>query len=207
VAGKLDLTGNDLDVQHGGSAELASITTLIKQGFNASGGYWNGNGITSSLAATDPTYLTALGVLLNNDGSGHTIFSSSNPFDGTSPALNDVLVKYTYYGDTNLDGAVDGSDYTNIDNGFHNNLTGWVNGDFNYDGVVDGSDYTLIDNAYNMQGASLGSNPAALIASDTEQIMGQIAGTASVPEPAGVGVILMGGTTFLSRRRRSQSRC
>jgi hypothetical protein len=38
-------------------------------------------------------------------------------------------------------------------------LTGWQNGDFNYDGAVNGSDYTLIDNAFNSQGPSLGSNP------------------------------------------------
>jgi hypothetical protein len=30
-----------------------------------------------------------------------------------------VLVKFTCYGDTNLDGQVDGSDYTLIDNAFN----------------------------------------------------------------------------------------
>jgi hypothetical protein len=75
-----------------------------------------------------------------------------------------VLVKYTYYGDANLDGKVDGSDYSRIDNAALNHLTGWSNGDFNYDGVIDGSDYTLIDNAFNRQGAALGSStPAAEI--------------------------------------------
>ena len=44
-------------------------------------------------------------------------------------------MKYTYYGDANLDGAVDGADYQQIDNGFGGGLTGWSNGDFNYDGV------------------------------------------------------------------------
>ena len=61
-------------------------------------------------------------------------------------------MKYTYYGDANLDGKVDASDYSLIDNGYLNHLTGWYNGDFNYDGVINGSDYTLIDNAFNMQG-------------------------------------------------------
>jgi hypothetical protein len=72
-----------------------------------------------------------------------------------------VLVKYTYYGDANLDGQVDGSDYTKIDNGFNNHLTGWINGDFNYDGAVDGSDYTLIDNAFNTQSASIAASIAS----------------------------------------------
>jgi hypothetical protein len=110
-----------------------------------------------------------------------------------------VLVKYTYYGDANLDGAVDGSDYTLIDNGFTNHLSGWQNGDFNYDGVVDGSDYTLIDNAFNTQGASLGSNPAALIAGSTSQIAG---GTSAVPEPATLGLLGLGAIGLLGRRRR-----
>jgi PEP-CTERM motif len=30
-----------------------------------------------------------------------------------------VLVKYTYYGDTNLDGVVEGTDYSLIDNTFN----------------------------------------------------------------------------------------
>jgi hypothetical protein len=78
-------------------------------------------------------------------------------------------VKYTYYGDANLDGQVDGSDYTKIDNGFNNHLTGWLNGDFNYDSAVDGSDYTLIDNAFNQQGASAAAviAPAGLTATTT----------------------------------------
>jgi hypothetical protein len=83
-----------------------------------------------------------------------------------------VLVKYTWYGDADLSGTVDGSDYSRIDNGFLNHLTGWQNGDFNYDGVIDGSDYTLIDNTFNRQGASF----FAAIASPTAVV--------AVPEPA-----------------------
>jgi len=89
-------------------------------------------------------------------------------FEGLSPGLNDVLVKYTYYGDANLSGAVDGSDYSLVDSTYLSEhfvkgvpttpISGWYNGDFNYDGVVDGSDYTLMDNAFNEQGPSLASD-------------------------------------------------
>ena len=65
-----------------------------------------------------------------------------------------MLVKYTLFGDTNLDGTVNGSDYGRVDAGFNGHLTGWANGDLNYDGTVDGSDYTLIDNAFNTQGGT-----------------------------------------------------
>jgi len=107
-----------------------------------------------------------------------------------------VLIKYTYYGDANLDGVVDGSDYTRIDSGYiTSGSTGWMNGDFNYDGVINGSDYTLIDNAFNTQGAQL----AAAIASPTAQIAG---GSSSVPEPTTISLLALGATGLLGRRRR-----
>jgi autotransporter-associated beta strand protein len=204
--GLVDITNNDLVITSG---SLPVITNQVQSGYN--GGAWNGsNGITSSSAAADTTYLTAVGVLLNNDGLGNTIYGTPTGtgtnlglFDGTSPALNAVLVKYTYYGDSNLDGGVDGSDYTNIDNGYDNQLTGWQNGDFNYDSVVDGSDYTLIDNAYNMQQGSLGSNPAEQIAAATLQIASPIAdGSTAVPEPASLAITGLAGLALLGRRRR-----
>ena len=80
--------------------------------------------------------------------------SQGGVFDGINTTTNDVLVKYTYFGDANLDGTVSGADYQQIDAGFGLHLTGWQNGDFNYDGVVDGSDYSLIDNTFNQLNAS-----------------------------------------------------
>jgi uncharacterized delta-60 repeat protein len=151
--GSLDLTGNDLVVHDG---NLAQLTNQLASGYGTPATYWKGKGISSSTAAGDPTFLTTLGVELNNNGNGQPLFGSGAPlgtFDGQSPSVTDVLIKYTYYGDANLDGKVDGTDYADVDNGFLNHLTGWSNGDFNYDGTVDGSDYTLIDNAFNMQGA------------------------------------------------------
>jgi hypothetical protein len=191
----LNLTNGDLIVT---GVPLATINSQVASGFNATGAPWTGTGITSSTAANDSTHLTALGVIQNIAPNGSAIYSN---FDGTSVNSSDVLVKYTYYGDSNLDGAVDGSDYTLIDNGFNNHLTGWYSGDYNYDGVVDGSDYTLIDNAYNTQGSSLGSN--ALDAQSTEQIAGISGpGSSPVPEPASLGVLIVGAAAGLGRRRR-----
>ena len=159
----LDLQSNDLIVSNDG---LSSVSTLVQQGYAS--GQWNGVGaIISSSAAQDSTHLTALGVIQNTlDGTttGGLLYGNGTLlglFDGYSPLKTDVLVKYTYYGDTNLDGAVDGTDYGRLDSASladqsnPTTATGWYNGDLNYDGVVDGSDYTLIDNAFNSQGASL----------------------------------------------------
>ena len=182
--GSIDLANNDLDIQSGA---LSTYNALVKQGFN--GGASNGAGITSTAAATDIRHLTALGIIQNNQ-SGPAIYSSAKKFDGFSPGAGDILIKYTYYGDANLDGRVDGSDYTDIDNGYNNHglLTGWLNGDFNYDGIINGSDYTLIDNAFNTQGAALS---AALIAGSTAEIA-SVGPSSAVPEPGCTGVLVLG---------------
>jgi hypothetical protein len=199
TGGKLDLGNGDLIVR-GGS--LSAVTAAVASGYNlAGGGNWLGNsGITSTSAATSTSHLIALGVVQNNQG-GSPLFAALSTFDGTGPAGDDVLVKYTCFGDANLDGKVDGSDYSRIDAGYASAgaLTGWFNGDFNYDGVVDGSDYTLIDNAFNNQGSVVSST--ALVADSTAQIAGQVA---AVPEPA--AMVLGAGLTILSARRRKSRR-
>ncbi len=194
-SGTIDLTNNDLVIHATSGLTLAQVTAQVTAGYN--GGAWNGTGaaITSSFAAnpaTNQNYLTAVGVATG-------LTSSNFENQGLTVASSDIVVKYTYYGDANLDGGVDGSDYTLIDNGFNNHFTGWQNGDFNYDGVVDGSDYTLIDNAYNTQGASLGTNAANLIASATAQIAG---GSTAVPEPTTLGLLGIGAVGLIGRRRR-----
>jgi hypothetical protein len=193
--GKLDLNNNDADLP---GANLFNTSNQILEGYNH--GKWNGaGGILSTSAASDTRHLTALGVIQNNQ-SGTALFNSSNTFDGTIPGASDILIKYTYYGDANLNGKVDSTDYTLIDNGYLMHLTGWYNGDFNYDGVVNGSDYTLIDNAFNNQGAAL----LAEIAGPTANVAGPTLGSGSVPEP-GLGVIAAGALAFLARRRRERT--
>ena len=79
-------------------------------------------------------------------------------------------MKYTYYGDADLSGHVDGTDYSLIDahSGLSSGAT-WSEGDFNYDGAVNGSDYSLIDNAYNMQGMTSPASPNTIIANATAE--------------------------------------
>jgi hypothetical protein len=165
-------------------------------------GTWNGTaGISSTSAAVDTTHLTAIGVIQNNQG-GSALYTSKNLFDGYAPGASDILIKFTYYGDANLDGKVDGSDYVRIDSGYLTHATGWYNGDFNYDGVVNGSDFTLIDNAFNSQGASL----AASISSPTAEATAEIAGSTPVPEPASVALMALAGAQLLGRRRHRWDR-
>jgi len=118
-------------------------------------------GLTIQAPPNSVVGIGALGAIVNNinqAASGPTIVTG---FDNQAVLSNVVMVKYTYYGDANLDGKVDGSDYSRIDNGFLTHASGWYNGDFNYDSSVNGSDYTLIDNAFNTQAASL--SPATAV--------------------------------------------
>jgi autotransporter-associated beta strand protein len=190
AGGTLDVANNDLIV-HGGS--LSTLTADLKSGYNAGSGYWNGTGIISSTAAGNSSKLTTLGIAQP---------TAATTFDTQSVSSTDVLIRYTYYGDANLDGHVDGTDYTLIDTGFgsHGTMTGWQNGDFNYDGHIDGSDYSLIDNAFNSQNAG----PLAEVAQSTAILTDEIApsNSASVPEPGNVGVMLLAAFAGLTRRRR-----
>jgi len=152
-AAKLDLGAHDMIVHNG---NLAQLTSEIATGFNAaSGSLWSGNGITSSAAAA--TAGMALGIELNSSGGGALM----SAFDGQSVVSTDVLIKYTQFGDADLNGAVNAADYALIDNGFNQKLTGWHNGDFNYDGAIDGDDYSLIDNSFDVQAETLAIAPTA----------------------------------------------
>ena len=83
-------------------------------------------------------------------------------------------------------GVVNAADYTRLDAGIVQHLTGWLNGDFNYDGAVDGSDYALADNGFNRQAGGIAS-PAAVVA-------------VAVPEPASIGLVCA-AVAVLARRR------
>jgi hypothetical protein len=177
----LDLQGNGLIVHNG---DLSAIAALIQSG------YASGKGIVSLSETAAASRFATLGIIANLDG-GSAIYTS---FDGAAVVESDVLVNSTVYGDTNLDGIVNASDYARIDTGFSNHLTGWYNGDFNYDGTINGSDYTLIDNAYN---SSTPLDPTVA------QITAEVA---SVPEPAMFVMLPFALLGMLHRRGRDHLR-
>ena len=112
-----------------------------------------------------PMPLHAVGVILNDDsqlgGGGDPIYSSwpigADSGGAVTSVASDVLVKYTYFGDADLNGVVDNStDYFLWATGFSDNLTGWLFGDFDYSGSVDNStDYFLWATGFSDQGAPL----------------------------------------------------
>ena len=81
---------------------------------------------------------------------------SAKPRRGT--AAGDVIVKYTYAGDANLDGFISAGDYSAIDfNVAAPGTSAWSNGDFNFDGLISADDYSAIDFNLIAQGPPLSS--------------------------------------------------
>ena len=201
--GILDLTNNDLvirataatkDAVHAAAqADIVSAQNGLDANFITN---WNGPGITSSAARTANLAsnfdLVGLGAIRNSDidiltglpGSSYTTFS------GQSVTPDDILVKYTYIGDGNLDGLVSFDDYVGMDNAFFGLIQnlGWATGDINFDGVINFDDYTVVDQAFFFQGAPLA---------------GEGRSVAAVPEPGtwllGVLLALAAGSCVLSQ--------
>ncbi len=157
---KFDLANNDLIVQATNSTRhdtLQHITSLVLAARDSGPTPWTGFGITSSAAANNPC--TTLAVIPNIYPDQNPIFTS---FGGLPVDANSILVKYTWFGDANLDGIVNADDYFLIDSAFITQPAGWYNGDFNYDGLINADDYFLIDSAFIAQSASLASSPNPL---------------------------------------------
>lgn len=153
-SGRFDISDNGLIVRAtaatGGSV-LSQISDEIGTARNTSPTLWQGNGITSSAAASDVKQLTGLAVILNQktDQNGNTV-PIYTTFDNQPVDMNSILVKYTWNGDMNLDGVINFDDYFQINTGFLSNgtLRGYRWGDLNFDGKINFDDYYLINTAF-----------------------------------------------------------
>ncbi len=153
--GKYELHDNDLVIDYSASSSPYTATVdQVKKGLTLLGG--NGQGITSDTVDAQTLPGTMLAVVDNGDPLISGAITSLSGYTIPNPATS-VLVKFTWFGDSNLDGVVDGSDFALIDTGFTagGSLTGWVFGDYDYNGVIDGSDYALIDTGFISQNGTL----------------------------------------------------
>jgi hypothetical protein len=149
AGGKLDLQKSDLLLDYSGASPLATVQSLINLARH--GGAWDGNGITSSFARNNALHNTTLGAM---EASDYAVVHGG-AYNNVIPDATAVLVKYTYYGDTDFNGRVNFDDYVRADAGFNGHRSGWVNGDFDLNGIVNFDDYVLIDLAFNTQSGVL----------------------------------------------------
>jgi hypothetical protein len=84
-------------------------------------------------------------------------------FFGQPVQSQNSLIRYAYYGDANMDGAVDGADFADIEFGIASGgaaagFSGWRWGDFNYDGLLNNADLALFDQNFSLNLPPLGSS-------------------------------------------------
>ncbi|MBC8105221.1 MAG: hypothetical protein H7Z14_01410 [Anaerolineae bacterium] len=146
VQGTIDFNGGSL-ISRAGGPGVSTFRNWIVTGRN--GGQWNG---TSAAGAINSS-LAAGTTGAPPDAVVYAIGADIIPYriDDITIAAGDVVVRYTYAGDADLNRVVDFDDYSRIDGGFNVGRTGWTNGDFDYNGIVDFDDYSLIDQAFNTQ--------------------------------------------------------
>jgi hypothetical protein len=145
--GILDLNDNDMIVDYTGASPLPTIQALIASARN--GGAFTGPGLTSTAAKTATPKNKTLGIMESADFK--TIYGPSASFSSESIDTTSVLIKFTYYGDADLSGAVNFDDYSRTDAGFNQSRSGWMNGDYDGNGIINFDDYSLIDLAFNTQ--------------------------------------------------------
>jgi Glycosyl hydrolase family 99 len=183
-----NLTNDKMIISYAAGADpIATIRSYLNSGYN--NGNWNGLGIDSSNATANSSY--ALGYADSAD--------AGNP----AGLLGDTIeIMYTLLGDANLDGKVNGADFTLMATNFNQSGRGWDQGDFNYDGAVNGDDFVLLANNFNQYASQSSVSAADLAALDSFADANGIS-LANVPEPACTAMMAIAGFAILRRRQNS----
>jgi hypothetical protein len=176
--GKIDLADNFIIVNYSGASPgpQSALAALIKNGYNS--GNWAGtNSISSSsaAAAVGSLHKTAIGY-------ADSVALGTTSFAGRTLTSSAVLIRYTLFGDADLNGTVDLSDFTRLAASFNTVGTStWLKGDFNYDGNTDLTDFSFLASNFN-----------------TTLPAGEIG--AVVPEPATLALAAAGLLSLYRRR-------
>lgn len=182
--GSIDLGNGDALAR---AADLSVLRSAVRSWWNGGGRNGAGLGTSAQAQGLPAAAWTTLAVVPAESSTG---FLSFPDWAGLALDADDILIKYTYLGDTDLNGLIDARDVNRVLQGWSAGLEGWSAGDTNYDGVVDGSDYLNVLLALQNQGSPLTTG----------------GGTGSaIPEPR-VAVVVMPMLFALARRQRSQRR-
>jgi hypothetical protein len=191
--GVLDIYNNHVIISYGASDPVSTIIGYIQSGYN--NGTWNGPGIISSLART-PTNGHAYGIGFA-DGADKIVSGLSS---------GQIEVAYTLLGDANLDGVVNGADFSILAANFGQGHTNWDQGNFEFTPAVNGTDFAALAANFGQgdSGAADHASPADFAALDAFAAANGL--LADVPEPGSIGLGVLGVMGILARRRHRSTR-
>jgi hypothetical protein len=208
--GTLDLTNNSLVITYANNAGSfnpnieKTVRAEIINGFDDF--KWDGNGITSSTAEND----AANPETSPYKGDAAVGYADNNDLGNSSLPNNSVLVRFTYYGDADLNGKVDLNDFDDWLYGYTGGTdaaggVSWSIGDFAYTGHVDLNDFDLWLASYTSGDGSLNTldhaiDVSTLSSSQKTELLDIVA---SVPEPTSLGLLSMLSTGLLVRRKKT----
>ncbi len=183
-----NITNNEIILNYGsGSDPIATIQSYIISAY--ANGYWDGPGIASSQLYSGSNY--GLGYADGADGIVSGLTSGQ------------IEVKWTLLGDANLDGVVNGSDFSILAANFGLGSTNWDQGNFFYGGSVNGTDFAALASNFGQGDSNTADvTPADFAALDAFAAANGL--LADVPEPATAAILTLAGFAALRRRRAPQ---
>jgi alpha-L-arabinofuranosidase len=156
----LNITNNQLFINYGATTDpISSIVALLAKGYNA--GAWNGVGINTTAPLTVGGFQYGLGYADSVDPGNPAALSS-----GT------IEIRYTLLGDANLDGIVNGTDFSILAANFGTGATSWDQGNFLYGSSVNGSDFSALS-------ANFGQGVSTAAATSTTTVSAPVASTSN----------------------------
>jgi len=185
-SGQMDLGNNTLYT----TTSSNTIRQYLINGYN--GGAWNGTGGISSVNAN-----ASYNVPASNGGHFTALgYSSGTTIAALGLTAGQTLVKYTIYGDANLDGTVDINDLNIVLSNFlSGNPATWDTGDFYYAGETDISDLNaVLSNFFDsapttVRAAKAAAKASASTASTAKTLTGTVSPADTVNPPPANGVL------------------
>jgi hypothetical protein len=196
--GSLDIADGALAIDYdaGAASPAGQVRGWVAAARN--GGAWNRAGLTSSEAALRPD-ARAIGfgeasALLGLSGARTAVWR------GQVVDASTLLVRTALPGDATLDDAVNFGDLLALAKSYNGANAYWAQGDFDYNGVVNFADLLILAKHYNQTTAGAPVVPGA--SAEFNAGVAAAFAAAAVPEPTTLGVLAIGGTGLLVRRRR-----